>query len=153
MVKNTLLQKLGEMEKINEMYNYQNRTQKEIADVLGCSKSTISRKMKKFGIESSYNGSLHPCFFSSDGYSSCTARTSEGRKQFYIHRLAAYAHFDGSFEEFRKREIHHRTKYKFDNRPENLEPVSEQQHKEIHNTEEWVEDNGWTVLRTPEGGE
>lgn len=152
MVRNNIITELGDMEKIREMYHVQNRTQDEIGDVLGYSKSTISRKMEKFGLKTEYNGSPHPSFGFSDGYRTVQARTSDGRKQFYLHRLTAFAWFDGTIEDFPS-QIHHRNKHKVDEREDNLEPLSARQHQAVHHMDEWVEDNGWPVLLSPKYAE
>lgn len=149
MVRNTIVEELGNMELINEMYSRQNKTQAEIAEVMNFSKTTISEKMDKFDIESGYNGSVHPSFSYSHGYYTASARTLEGRKSFYIHRLTAYAHFDGEIKDFENKQVHHRTKHMSDNRPENLEVLSGQQHQAVHHMNEWVKDSGWPVLLSP----
>jgi hypothetical protein len=151
-VKNTLIGELGDIEMIREMYVVQNRTQEEIGEVLGYSKSTICRKMDKFGIDAHYNGSIHPSVSYSDGYLVASARTAVGRKNFYVHRLTAFAHFDGSIEEFPS-QVHHRNKHKCDSREQNLEPLSGRQHQAVHHMDEWVEDDGWPVLLSPKFAE
>ena len=138
-----------ESERIYEMYVVKNMTQKEIADELGVSKATVSRRMDKYDIEAGYNGSLHPHFDFDDGYPIVSARTSNGRKQFYLHRLTAFAHFDGSLDEFAGKQVHHRNKHKCDSRPDNLEVLSKRQHQSVHHMRELVEDNGWPVLLSP----
>lgn len=151
MARNSLLNELRDMELISHMYLRQNKTQAEIADILEYSKSTICRKMDKYGIESSYNGSAHPSFGWSDGYRTAQARTADGRKTFYIHRLTAFAHFDGELSDFPD-QVHHRNKCKVDNSERNLEPLCGRQHQAVHHMDEWVEHGGWPVLLSPKYG-
>ena len=132
-----------------QFYVVENKTQYEISEIFGVSKSTICRWMKKIDIETGYNGSLHPRFSFDGRYPTVSARTSNGRKQLYIHRLVAFAHFDGSIEDFSDKQIHHRNKHKHDSRPENLEILSGRQHQAVHHLDEWAEDDGWPVLLSP----
>lgn len=134
---------------LRQKYCVENMTQKEIADELGVSKSTISREMDKYDIKAQYNGSIHPSFSQSGGYLTVQARTSNGRKSMYVHRLIAFAHFDGSLDDFSNMQIHHRNKYKFDNRPDNLEVLSGRRHQATHHMDKWVNDGGWPVLLSP----
>lgn len=134
---------------LRRKYCVENKTQAEIAEDFDVAKSTICRWMSEYDIDAHYNGSIHPSFSWSDGYLTVQSRTSDGRKSMYIHRLTAFAHFDGDISEFADKQVHHRNKCKFDNRPDNLEVLSGRQHQSVHHMNEWVNDSGWPVLLSP----
>jgi len=137
-------------------------TKAEIADLFQTSKTSVHRYFERNNIESKnareakYTQNIHPQIRNSkSGYTVASARLPNGeRKQFYVHRLVAFAHFDGSMEKFSDLQVHHRNKYKWDNRPRNLEPLSDVQHQAVHHMDEWtVDSDGEPVLVSPKYAE
>jgi predicted DNA-binding protein YlxM (UPF0122 family) len=140
----------------------ENMTKQEIANLFQTSKTTVHRYFERNDIDSKslreakYSQNIHPSVRnSSRGYVIASARTPDGnRKQFYVHRLVAFAHFDGDMDDFCDLQVHHRNKYKWDNRPRNLEPLSEVQHQAVHHMDEWtVDSDGEPVLLSPKYAE
>jgi hypothetical protein len=55
---------------------------------------------------------------------------TEGQDSCYVHRLVAVAEW--GIEAVRDKDIHHKNGVPWDNRPENLEPLTRKEHREVH---------------------
>ena len=64
------------------------------------------------------------------GYEYVASRSGEKKDFVYIHRLLAVAEY--GFVEVCDKEIHHKNRIPWDNRPENLEPLTTEEHKRLH---------------------
>jgi hypothetical protein len=63
------------------------------------------------------------------GYEEIRTRTSKGLERVSIHRLLAVAEY--GFDEVVDMDIHHESNIGWDNRPENIVPLSKAEHSEI----------------------
>lgn len=127
-------------EDLEHLYIVKCLTQDEIADFLNVSKTTICRWMKKHGIETRNQGSTPRqvrVSIGDDMYASISQRIDGERVVFRTHRLVAFAHFDGTLEEFSSYDVvHHKDGCKFNNAPENLEVLTHEEHNKKH--ESWM---------------
>lgn len=110
----------------------QGATQAEIASRLGCDQTKISSVLLEHGMDTyDPNERKHPSvYFDQHGYLTCRHRDGESRKAFKIHRLVAVAEY--GFDEVVGKEVHHKNRYRADNRHENLLPVSDDEHTALH---------------------
>ena len=113
-------------------------TQTEVADMFGCSQSTISKWKAEFGIEGNRqdkNGRSKniPYFRTKEtGYEVVGSWNGEEgtTDRVYIHRLIAF--MDEGLDSLDGNYIHHKNRIPWDNRPENIEVMSPEEHGEIH---------------------
>lgn len=147
---------------LHDLHWEEGLTMKEIGKMFQISKTATHRYFKRNNIpkrtprEAAYNSDVHPQIRTHRrGYTVASSRIPDGStKRFYVHRLTCFAHFNGSFEDFKDKQVHHRNKYKWDNRPRNLEALSAQQHQAVHHMNEWsVDKNGEPVLLSPKYAE
>lgn len=122
---------------LREMYNDQKMSQSEIADAFGINQPTVSKWMGHFGIStrdpSTATALAHgplDMYTSVEGYEEFTTRINYERKAVLHHRLLAVA--ECGFSAVEGRVVHHKNGVKWDNRPENIEVLSDSRHKEIH---------------------
>lgn len=102
----------------------------KIADELGCADTTIFRYLKKFDIETRNSPSQKPpnIFTDADGGGYETIQSC-GDKVF-IHRLLATLKYD--LEEMEGMLVHHRNHVPWDNRLDNFELMSDEDHMSHH---------------------
>jgi len=120
---------------LKELYVNQKQTQKEIAEILGTTKSNISANLLESGVKTRKRGDLqHPTtYISESGYLTCRHRLGgrDGeRVAFRIHRLVAVAEY--GYDEVAGKVVHHKNRHRLDNRPENLQPISKSEHAKLH---------------------
>lgn len=132
--------KLKDKDFLARLYNKQGLSQREIAEKLGCGTTTVSRWMKRHGIETrridqignldalneinaQRRASAMPLRTDKQGYE----RWSSGLS---VHRLAAIAWF--GIDNVLGKHIHHKNGIPWDNRRENLEPLSPSEHAREH---------------------
>lgn len=125
---------------LREMYIEDDLTQSEIADRFNCKSNTVSKWIRKFDIETPEGADLtrnatkslqngHATFYTERrGYE----RWDEGNdgSDFYVHRLLAIATFGPN--SVKGQQVHHKNGIPWDNRPENLEVVSNSDHQQMH---------------------
>jgi len=63
------------------------------------------------------------------GYEEIRTRTSKGLERVSIHRLLAVAEY--GFDEVANMDVHHESNVGWDNRPENVVPLTHSQHSEV----------------------
>jgi len=143
-------------DKICEMYR-DGVPVREIIDTLGTSSGTVYRTIEERGVEHrGKGGSNNPnyredmqMYHDTNGYEFFKDRDS---KEVRVHQLTAIARGANPYKVFsgNRWNVHHRNNCSFDNRPGNLLLVYKPDHMRIHNLSEWVEDDGWPILREPE---
>lgn len=105
---------------------------KQIGDELGCDSNTVSRWCDKYGIEKRTPDNQKPPNYRTDstGYE-CWSTDHDGESMYvYVHRLLAVSEY--GLESVADRHIHHKNGVPWDNRPENIEPVSPEEHAKEH---------------------
>jgi len=133
-------------QKLRELYHEKRLSTVQIADKLDCSKQTVQKWMRKYGIDTrqSYHDK-NGCFFTNkDGYENFAVTQDYETTNVLIHRLVAIA--DGKLEpsELRNREIniHHKSGVPWDNRPGNLQTLSVAEHAKEHEPERKRNESG-----------
>jgi transposase len=122
---------------LHEKYVKDGLTQKEIADIVGCSQHTISRWIRKHNIDTKHKSDYqkHPCIRMNDkGYYVARSQSDGYDDRFYIHRLVAVAEY--GFANVRDKDVHHENGITWDNRPKNLEPIEPNEHSKHHRIKE-----------------
>jgi len=136
-------QKYKDPEYLREAYWNRRLSTREMADESDCSGRTIIRWMEHHGIDrrsvSEARGPLslktHP-----RGYEWFQGRDNGDPVHIYHHRLLAVAHY--GFDSVAECVVHHRNNIPWDNRPENIELLPDETHKQIHATEQERTDRG-----------
>ena len=111
--------------------------QSTIAGIFDVDQANISYWMDKVGVPTRndrLSNETHGRYSkkireNSNGYLVTPAPDSQ---YLYIHRLVAVSEF--GFDEVKDKEVHHKNGCPLDNRPENLEPVTQAEHNKIHKT-------------------
>lgn len=109
----------------------------EIAEEAGCDDENIRYWLEKHGIDRRSKGhharKEHPSFrLTRDGYERVCSntRSSDETDCVRVHRLVVVAH--EGLEAVDGKDIHHENDIPWDNRPENLTPVTKSEHRKIH---------------------
>lgn len=118
---------------LRQLYQEEKLSLSEVADRLGCTAETVRTWLKRNGIEvrsirRAQLGDM-PVYWH-EGYPT-VGHDYDGK--FYsvrIHRLVAVAEY--GFDAVAGNIVHHRNGVRFDNRPSNLEPMSNKDHLEYH---------------------
>jgi len=122
---------------LREQYIEKGRSQADIASDFDCSHQNIAYYCEKFGIDTrdtndpTYppNHRFHPEY----GYEEIRTVVDGTQHTVKIHRLVAVAEY--GFEVVSKSDdIHHKNGCRYDNRPENIKPVSRKEHVRIHHS-------------------
>lgn len=132
-------------ERLVEMYVNRGLTMEEVADEWGCSVSTVSDWLAEYGVGSRGAPGVH-WYEGADGY--CELRVGNGDESVRIgeHVLAALVE-NPAGEVFSSDTVaHHRDKWRFDNRPENVQVLDSSDHLRLHSCEVWGVDGGFPVL-------
>lgn len=127
-------------ELLKELYRTQQMTAKEVGEELGCSRTTICRKLRKYDIEirggpGFYRGYQYvPLGYKGGGYPAWRHSYDGELRSVPVHQLLAIAEGANPHELFGDRElvVHHRNGVKWDNRPDNLEVFSASEHGNVH---------------------
>lgn len=128
---------------------------REIAERYGCSNVTVANRLRKYDIPvrdsdnalRAWWGEYVPLRPSTNGYYRWHDQIS-GRSVF-VHQLTAIADgadphdvFSGGFH------VHHRNTFRRDNRPSNIELLTEETHMATHQRNEWIDRDGYPELKT-----
>jgi hypothetical protein len=129
-------------EGLRRLYREERMSQREIADYYDTSKLPVQRALKAYGIEQrKSNRDKVPAhdfrkFSDSVGheYERVRARNGDTRATVLIHRLVAVAEGELPTEEFGNDNlvVHHKSKHGLDNRPSNLEVMTQREHGTHH---------------------
>ena len=128
---------------LRELYHGRGLTTQEVADMSKVSETQIRYWMDKFGIErrdvGPEKGSQHVNYAhfgtTANGYESWATWDYEKGEldRVKVHRLLAVAEY--GYEAVVDKDIHHRNGVKWDNRPENVEPLTRSEHMSLHASE------------------
>jgi transposase-like protein len=114
-------------QKMYDLYWGEMLSTAEIAERVGCTQPTISDWLNKHGIPTRYTAQEY-------GQISTTERGYEyfavDCELVWIHRLLAVA--EHGFDEVVGKQVHHKSDVPWDNRPENVEPVTDAEHIKRH---------------------
>lgn len=121
-------------EELRRLYHDKGMTLREIGDHFGVTHGTVRNHMKKHGIprrraRCDKLGSHH---FDEMGYERFRVYDGGQNSSVRIHRLAAVAWF--GLDAVAGNDVHHKNGRRFDNREENLEPISREEHTRRHKT-------------------
>jgi len=116
-------------------------SQKQIADRLGCSATTVGKWMSRHDIQTRHPEHLEAAhearrtahihyFTKRDGYERVENTYCGDSERAYLHRLLAVAKY--GLDELYGKEVHHRNGIPWDNRPENIGLMSEAEHQRHH---------------------
>jgi len=141
-------------ETLREEYVHKQRSSRELAEEWGCTHSTVTRWLRKYGL-SKYSELLTFSLGSRkseelpDGSRNSTATYEnirvygqDGTKHRVTHhRLLAVAEW--GLDAIRGKVIHHQNNIPWDNRPDNLELLSHEEHAQHHHETETVDGEPW----------
>jgi hypothetical protein len=125
----SLMKKYKDSNWLREQYTEKDRTQTNIASECGVSDTTIQHWRDKFDIEEQETAQFGT---QTDGYEQWKCEVGPGKADTVtVHRLLATLQVD-ELDELEGKHVHHQSGIPWDNRLENLEVVSPQEHAEIH---------------------
>ena len=137
----------NDKEALEEMYHGRRMSSREIAEEFGVESSTIRRSMKRLGVNLRDRHEAHkmgmwegPATFTvdSDGYEKWRTGIDGETYHVYAHRLLAVA--EHGVDDVAGRDVHHKNGIKWDNRPDNIEPISRSAHTKLHHRDGLYDD-------------
>lgn len=139
-------------EVLRELYVRRGMSSREVADELGCSKSTVLEWLNRHDIPTETSTRDKPPNFRTNqlGYEEVRTRAGGERHQVYVHRLMAAAEF--GLDAIRDVDVHHKNDIPWDNRRANLAVMPRSEHVRKHHEEghydrhleELHEEQAWT---------
>jgi len=119
---------------LSKLYHEEGLTIQQVADKCNVARGTIQYHMDKHDIKARRHGGSHGATFGlihTDAGHEAVKQTYEENQQWVrIHRLCAIAWFGEAGEA-----VHHRNGIPWDNREENLQNMTQQEHGKIHGAE------------------
>lgn len=118
---------------LRQKYVDEGLSMSQIADVCGCSYGTIYYWMNKCGIDrrKQPQEQLLTPYTTKDGYVRVDVTMGGEKKAVPIHRLLAVA--EHGFDAVKGNDVHHQNEIPWDNRPDNIELLSREDHAGHHN--------------------
>lgn len=132
-------------ERLRRMYCDGRMSQHDIAVELGCCQSTVGDWLKKFGIESRGRGETNIKPYAgyrmeSDGHMEWYSY-SQGEQFFAkVHRVLAVSEY--GFDALDGKVVHHKNEIPWDNRPGNIEIMTQSEHASFHFSEDGASGEG-----------
>lgn len=117
---------LQDREYLQRKYHQEGLSLSEIADDIGCWKGSVAKAMDRFDIDR--RGKRRDPTIHTNTYGH--EYTSSGNSSVYIHRLLAVAEY--GTETLKGKDVHHINGIPWDNRPENIEVLSREDHNRKH---------------------
>jgi len=111
--------------RLRELHQDRGLSGAQMAPILGCSSATVLRWLDRFGIFTPVEFRTTP----DKGYE----KWRNGDSSLYHHRLLAVAEY--GFDAVVGKRIHHKNDIPWDNRPENIIPLSRSEHQQEHTKE------------------
>jgi len=144
-------------DELRELYAEKEWPQWRCAEHFGCSENTIHNRLQRYGIPIRTTKESHR--IRTDEYARYSVHGGTGyprlsdriaRREVSVHQLTAIAGGADPYKVFSDGDymIHHKNTYRFDNRPANLELVTESQHMATHRRDVWTTRDGWPELVT-----
>ena len=130
---------------LREKYVEEGLSQEEMAELADCGQRTISRWLIKTGVKEKRE---HPSGADREGgicntpatFGTYTQHEGEGAYEFWhggkgvglvrVHRLLAVAEY--GLDSIKGKDIHHKNGISWDNRPDNIEPLTKSEHMSRH---------------------
>jgi len=121
---------------LSNLYTTLRQSTREIAEMLGYSKPTVVKHLKRHGIPLRESNRKRPVHFGT--YSNTTGfayevwqhNLAEGRERVYVHRLLAVAKY--GFDAVCDMDVHHRNEVPWDNRHGNIGLMDHSEHRAHH---------------------
>lgn len=123
-------------ELLKKLYRDYGVTSEKMADYWGCDPKTVRNNLKNNNIETRGLEQYHrkekvQYTYHDQGYRVWIEHYGEDRgKVVYVHRLLAMSEY--GFEAVKDKHIHHENGIPWDNRPDNIEPLTPKQHMQKH---------------------
>lgn len=119
-------------ETLRTLYHGEGYSLRDIADELGCTPRTVNVWMDKHEIETRPCPHSKPVHFNTNyqGYESWVHTSTDSTEHVLVHRLLAVAEW--GVGEVEGRVVHHENGVSWDNRPDNLELMTQSEHVELH---------------------
>jgi hypothetical protein len=122
-------------DEIKRLYWNEDWPKKKIADYFNVSEMTVVNRMRDYGIETKSRRQAvakrrATYTMTSNGYMIAADAVGGKSKSMRIHQLLAIAEY--GIDEVKNKEIHHKNGIPWDNRPNNIIPVTSKQHRKIH---------------------
>ena len=116
---------------LTELYHEKGLTLEEIADELGCTKHTVWIWVGRYGLSKGVRQKKGPTHYpTSTEYERWDHQYKNEKWCVKVHRLLAVAEF--GFDAVADKSIHHRNDIPWDNRGQNLRPLSHSEHVKWH---------------------
>jgi len=142
-------EKLQNADWLRDQYVEQRQSTVDIAGAVGCTPTTVSKWMKRHGIETRSDSEAARLKFldhaphyetTPDGYEDWATQHDGERWHVRVHRLLAVAEF--GFDAVADKIVHHKNHIPWDNRPENLDVMDWSEHSSYHG-QEYVDGGPW----------
>lgn len=127
----------------------------ECAEMFDCTTDVVFERLERLGIDRRTNAESKRAFYDEkvplketlSGYERWHDQIA--KSEVYVHQLTAIAHGAPPEKVFTEGyHIHHRNTIRWDNRPQNLELVTEDTHMATHQNGEWIDRDGYPELKT-----
>lgn len=120
---------------LHHLYIEKGMSSKEIGDKYDRHHKTILTRLRKHNIPVAPHGRNRPPKLSQrpDGYEMWVTHDGERIQNLYHHRLLAVAEY--GFDEVARKDVHHTNKIPWDNRRENIEVLTKEDHGRLHGEE------------------
>jgi len=125
---------LPPIEEVNRLYYEEGMTQFEIADRFDVGQPAVSQAMRREGTNPGHEANRVPyaSFYTApNGYEHWSSRDTKGGYEYVkVHRLLAVAEY--GFDAVSDKDVHHKNRTAWDNRPENIELLAPSKHQSEH---------------------